>query len=300
MKFTNNAAKAAGILYLLLALSIYLPPPVSCQELILMRSAKTLSQNQIMIWESLFFAPLTKKYNFEREKFLDLKGDNYSFTAYSMLGYGLTDHVELLIQVPVPVRIATDEGVTNSSAGIGDASLQGRLMLHGGEGPFPALNLGFMLRFPTGNNREKPPLGDGTIDLGFSLVMTKRFGFFVLHLKSGYIFNGENGDATDIGDKFLYMVKGDFIVASGDYTALKELALMLGVCGNWKLKDMDTNGDYLDNTQQYRPFNIAFMIRWTPVKGLFIRPRVIVPIEPLSRGGKLYAAQYVMDFKYSF
>jgi hypothetical protein len=81
---------------------------------------------------------------------------------------------------------------------------------------------------------------------------------------------------------------------------MEELTLMLGLCGDMKQDDVDAEGETIVNSRQYQPLKISPMIRWTPAKGLFIRPRVIIPIKPLASGGKIFAAQYVLDVKYSF
>ena len=216
-----------------------------------------------------------------------------------MLGYGILDNLEFLVQLPVHKYVSTQEDATRSSAGIGDISLQTRLMLLDDSSKYPAINIGVMLRFPTGNDRQSPSLGDGTHDVGFSTVLTKRIGFFIGHVKLGYIFNGRDSDTINLGDKFLYMLKGDFIVVKGEHILMKELALMLGLNGNWAFENMDSVGA-IDNSHQYRPLNIVPMIRWTLLKGLFIRPRVVIPIRPLAEGGRYFAAQYILDVKYSF
>ncbi|MCP4600431.1 MAG: hypothetical protein GY847_07855 [Proteobacteria bacterium] len=65
----------------------------------MLRSAKTLPQSGILLWESIYFAGLVEKYDFEKEEFVELKGDNYKFTSYTMLGYGVLDNLELLVQI---------------------------------------------------------------------------------------------------------------------------------------------------------------------------------------------------------
>jgi hypothetical protein len=292
--------KRIGSACLLIAILSVIPAEALCQEVLLLRGANTLDQGEILLWESVFFAPLSEKYDFQKEDFVDLEGDNYKLTSYTMLGFGVLDNLELLIQVPVLKNVSTQEGETSSSAGIGDVSLQTRLMLADGSGRCPAINIGTMLRFPTGNWRDGPALGDGTIDLAFSTVITKKIGFFIGHVKLGYIFNGADSDTVNVGDKFLYMLKGDFVVLRGDYPLMKELALMIGLCGDFNFEDIDANGEHVDNSRQYRPLNISPMIRWTPIKKFFIRPRVVIPIKPLASGGKIYTVQYVLDLKYSF
>lgn len=286
--------------YVLIVIVAMLPPESRSQEVILLRSAKTLAQDEILTWESFYFAPLIAKYDFTKEKFVGLDGDNYKFTSYTMLGYGITNRVELLVQLPVYGNIATQEGKTSRSAGVGDISLQTRFMLNDGKEKCPAINVGIMARFPTGNILDKTSFGKGTIGLGISTIITKKIDFFIGHLKLGYIFNGTNSERINQGDKLLYMVKGDFIVLSGDYPMMKELALMIGLSGSWAFEDINSADERLGNTRQYRPLNIVPMIRWTPMVGLFIRPKVIIPIKPLAQGGKYCAAQYVLDVKYSF
>jgi hypothetical protein len=255
-----------------------------------------LPEQKILVWESLFLSFPQEKYDSDKEEFVDLGADSHSFTSYTMLGYGIVDNLELLVQLPVHWK--TQE--PDESVGIGDVSIQPRLLLYKGEGAYPSVNLGVMLRFPTGDEHEKPSLGDGTLDLGFSTVITEKIGFFVGHLKFGYIFNGRKPDEVNLGDKVMYMVKADFIVVAGDYPAMKQLALMLGFCGNWKFDDRSVDGDRVKHTHQYRPLQIAPMIRWTFAKGMFIRPKVVVPIKALATGGKYFPVQYVLDASFTF
>ncbi len=270
------------------------------QEMLLMRSAKTLPRKGLLLWESAFFADLTGKYDFEESRFVDSKGTNYKFTSYTMLGYGILDNAEFLVQLPVHHKASTKEDETNKSTGFGDMSLQTRLLAYEGNQIWPQVNFSAMLRFPTGNDKDNPPIGDSTLDLGLSTVITKKISIFTGHVKLGYIFNGRTLESVNLGDQFLYMLKGDFIIVKGNYTWMKELTFMLGLNGNFRFEDTDTDGNHVDNSYQYRPLNIVPMIRWIPVKGLFMRPRVIIPIRPFARGGTICAIQYVLDLKYSF
>ncbi|MCP4198418.1 MAG: hypothetical protein GY762_14815 [Proteobacteria bacterium] len=141
--------------------------------------------------------------------------------------------------------------------------------------------------------------GDGTTDYELSTVVTWGINFFVGHFKLGYIFNGRNDSGLNLGDKFLYMLKGDFIVLRGNYTAMKRLAVEMGLNGSMKFKDRDADGEYVDNSYIYRPLNIVTMVKWTSVKGFFVRPRLIIPITPLAKGGRI-GAVVVLDLAYSF
>ncbi|MCP4674725.1 MAG: transporter, partial [Deltaproteobacteria bacterium] len=227
---------------ILTILLLFVTGEAVCQELLLMRSAKTLPEKGALVWESTFFTTFTHKYDFEKKRFTDLRGDNYKLTSFTMLGYGILNNLELLAQLPIHYNTSTKEGKTDTSLGVGDMSLQTRIMVCAGDKIWPAINFSAMLRFPSGDDKGNPRLGDGTIDYGFSTVVTKRAGFFIAHIKFGYIFNGRDSNNTKLGDQFLYMLKGDFILVDGNHTAMKELTLMIGINGNLKAENTDIDG----------------------------------------------------------
>ena len=212
----------------------------------------------------------------------------------------MLDNLEFLVQLPVVWNVSTQADKTYSAAGPGDVALQTKLMLTDGKVGGPAVNIGTMVRFPTGDATENPALGGGTFDLGFSAVFTKKIYLFTGHVKFGYIYSGSDVGGIDVGDKFLYMLKADFAVVKGERPPMKELALMVGLCGDLEFEGNGAEGRPVSNTGQYRPLKIALMVKWVPLKRLFIRPRVVIPMKPLARGGKIFAAQYVLDLGYRF
>jgi hypothetical protein len=270
------------------------------QEVLLLRSARNIPAGRVLLWQSFFYGEQALEYDFDDERFEDVPGDDGSFTSYTMLGYGLLDSLELLVQIPVHHRRAPVEDSPATNAGFGDLSLETRIMASDGSGGWPLIGFGVMLRFPTGASDRAPPLGDGSLDLGLSTIFTRRFGFLVAHLKLGGYFNGTGERDVDLGDELLYMLKGDFIIAEKKGAPLEELALLIGLNGKLHFEDRDADGKPIPRTRVMRPLSFVPMIKWTPVRRFFVRPKLVIPLTPVASGGKLYPIQYVLDLRLLF
>jgi hypothetical protein len=280
--------------------AVSLPRPSRAQDALLLRDASTLPRGKTLLWESLVFVELTHRYDFERERFAALDGDNRGFTALTIMGHGVSDRLEILLHLPFQHKVATAQEKTTSAGGLGDLSVQARMGLVRGRGPWPSVVLSGLVRLPSGDDDGRPALGDGTTDYAVALILTESLDRLRWHLKLGYYVNGKTPGGVEIGDSFLYMLKVDLVVVRSTKTSPQELAVMLGVCGRLDHADTDRLGRRLPETRQYRPVNIVPMVRWTPVEGLAVRPRVVVPIRPLAEGGKIGAVQPALDVRYSF
>lgn len=257
------------------------------------RSAKTLSQGGVLIWDSLFYANLVEKYDWDKKDWIRLAGDNSKFSSVTMLGYGITDNLEFLAHIPVFSWTSTKSGDTNTETGIGDMSVQTRYFLNRGSKKWPLVNVSAFARFPTGDDETSPALGDGTTDFAVgTTVQTQKIGNFYGILKLGYVFNGETDNDIDLGDEFMYCLKAN-------YQLTKDLKLSCNLRGTIAAKQEDADGNKIDDTQKKRLY-VCPMVIWSPVKGLKIKPKLKIPLKSESEGGKLFDVQYVLECWYVF
>lgn len=148
------------VLLMLLVLNAVIltsPSDISAQDAtpLLWRSAKTLPQGGMLIWDSLFYADLTEEYDWDKKDWIKLDGDYSKFTSVTMLGYGITDQLEILGHIPVHSWIVAGKTTT----GVGDMSLQTRYLLNKGSGSWPLMNVYAFVRFPTGDDEKSPAVG---------------------------------------------------------------------------------------------------------------------------------------------
>ena len=274
--------------------------PVTAQDALLLRRGTTLPQGTVMVWESLSFTEFTHMYDNDKGQWASLPGDNRGFSSLTLVGAGLSERFEILLHLPLVHRVSTVDRSTSRAGGLGDISVQTRLNLTHGLRHWPAVALSGLARLPSGDDSSSPTLGDGSTDYGFALVVTKTFGRSAVHLKLGHYINGRAPDETNLGDRMLYMIKADYAVVRSQSRFLRELVIMLGTSGRLDYAGSGPHGTRIANTREYRPLNIVPMLRWTPVAGFFVRPRVVVPVRALAEGGKIGAVTCILDTMLSF
>ena len=273
--------------------SIFLITPLGARAQdatpLLWRSAKTLTQGGILIWDSLFYADLTEKYDWNKKDWVDLSGDYSKFTSLTMFGYGITDQLEILGHIPIHRWTSAGESTT----GIGDMSLQIRYLLNNNSKSWPFVNIYAFVRFPTGDDEESPAVGDGTTDFALGTnIQTQKIGKFSGLLKMGYVFNGKDDADIDLGDEFRYCLKAN-------YHLKKSIILSCNLMGIKTYKKKDADGNKIENTRKNRLYVVPMVI-WSPVKGLKIKPKLKVPIRSECKGGNLFDVQYILECYYCF
>lgn len=116
--------------------------------------------------------------------------------------YGVTENLSLTLGIPY--LIEKEEGNKNSE-GLGDINLRIKYQLFRKDtlGAQDKLSVIYGIKFPTGDEDEKPSLGSGAIDHTFGLTIghesTTLYGFAT----GRYVLRTESG-GRDKGDKFIF------------------------------------------------------------------------------------------------
>jgi len=174
-----------------------------------------------------------------------------------------------------------------SSFGIGDAWIKARYGLLQAKMSPVKLTFSAAAILPTAPEDAKPSLGDRTLDLGFGLVaQTMKFAGFVGHARAGYWLNGKKtvGEVKKTqGNMLEYIAKVDYVFGS-------RASMFLTVAGT-----MQAAGDGNAQTTRHG-LSVGAVLKPLPVVKLAVRPKLILPLEALSKGGSINPWEAGLDF----
>lgn len=133
-----------------------------------------------------FYEPLpnnTQKYQFQEQLFVQ---------------YGITDRLEIDVQILYQQNYAKQNDLTIQSSGLGESNLFLRYCLTEEQGWFPHFTALIQLKIPTGKYQQASPdkqgtdlMGNGSWDHGYGIILTKKIKPFLLHLDAIYNFSLE-------------------------------------------------------------------------------------------------------------
>lgn len=179
---------------------------------------------------------------------------------------------------------------TLKSSGLGDLMVYARYgILQSSEQPIKvALLLGANL--PTTSKNANPALSDRTTDVAFGFSLnTKKLGKFLGHVRAAYWFNGDLPDEaieTKVGDMFEYVLCGDYSVSK---TVTPELAL------TGYIRDQNEFGGTWIPKSEASQHLLGVLVMWKPISMLTIRPKVSIPLKPISQGSTLASVYGGLD-----
>ncbi|MEO0081058.1 MAG: hypothetical protein ABIL25_02050 [candidate division WOR-3 bacterium] len=250
------------------------------------RGAGTLKPKQFIAQLDLAYSQTAKTYNWTDKKWdtLAAKKKTTTISGMLLLGYAPLKKWEILAMVP----LASKSQDTLSSMGVGDVELHTRYQFIADKKAPVKLTAAAAFGLPTSNKDAKPKIGDGKMSGGLGLIATtKSFGKIVGHLRAAYWLNGKVNDTTKVGNMFEYVTKLDY-----DFT--KSFQLWLSLVGTMQAKT-EVNGTAVDKTQQDRHVTqVGAVVKPVPV--LSIRPKVMVPIAALCKGGAIAPFGVGLDF----
>ena len=185
---------------------------------------------------------------FEGEK----AGDEKKSAIEYHLSYGLTP--DFTIGFVVPQVLEKEEGSSSSSSsrGIGDLSLRGkyRFLRYDEPGATTGVALNLALKLPSGDERESPPLGTGSVDYMVGLAVTREGLVHYFFSDARYRINTE-AHGVRRGNVFFFDIAYGIRPREAKY--LKPDLVVLAEL-NWedvsgtrvgKVKDSDTGGEHL-------------------------------------------------------
>jgi hypothetical protein len=137
-----------------------------------------------------------------------------------------------------------------------------------------------------------PPLGDKTTDFGFGVcAQTARFGILVGHVRAGYWLNGRPNDTTKLGNML-------------EYAAVLDLNLAPRVVPQLALSGLSVGQTEYNETARQRTevsqhvANLLLMLK--PAGTLVVRPKVALPLKPLSKGSYFPDVYWGLDIWATF
>ncbi len=280
------------ILFLSVALVLVLSELSRAQ--VLWRSAKTMPQGSYLAMASWYRMDFNRSYKWSGEKWADFPSDS-SRTYWgfeTMFGYGVTDRLETHVHIPIAFKSASNDTIDKSSSGIGDIYLKTRFALIPWAKDRHGLTLTGALRFGTGSWLPQPKLGlgDGSTDFAIGEIFsTAWMNNFRGHLKANYWFNGVNHSGEDVGDELKVIVKLDRNLSP------KVMPFITYIYYSQSKKE--SAAGVIANSEKIRRYFVLGGV-YKPMKGMFIRPKVVIPIG--GEGGILFDYKPLIDFWFVF
>jgi hypothetical protein len=252
-----------------------------------------MSKGTFIIFTSGYYTYFNKFYNFEDKKWVDFPyNKSMIFKGFqNMIGFALTDRIEVMIHIPIIFNYSQAAGIINSSSGIGDIFLKTRIGILKWASNRHGLTLIGAVRFNTGDKTATPSLGDGSIDIALGSIFSSAWiSKWQAHLKANYWLNGKSDKNIDIGDEFEFIAKLDRKFSN-------RIVGFFGYNHYSLFKNKNINGEAIDNTQKIRHY-IVVGCTYSPGNGFNIRPKITIPIN--GKGGNLFPYKLCLDVWYTF
>lgn len=254
------------------------------------RGAGTLKPRQFIIQLDNSYSQTSLGYNWSTKEWKDTIADNKKVTSIGttlQLGIGmpwLLKNWELMLMVP----LAAKSQDTLNSLGLGDIELQTRCGIIAGKTAPVKLTAVGALGLPVADQNAKPKIGDGKLSGALGLIATtKAFGKAVGHLRAAYWLNGKTNDTTKAGNMLEYVAKVDY-----DFT--KKFQLWASLVGTMQGRT-EVNSTAKEKTEQDRHVaQVGLVVKPVPV--LSVRPKVMLPLAGISRGGAIAPFSAGLDF----
>jgi hypothetical protein len=251
------------------------------------RSAKTIPGGSAIFQMNLSYCEIARSWSWPNEEWSDLSDANKTTVigAHFMFGYAPIPKLELLAHIP----LLRKEKDTLSSFGLQDLWAKVRYNFIG-EKAKPYITGVVAVRIPTASEDANPGLDDRTLDIGAGLLYFQQFSNILVHLRTGYFYNGKNDADIDVGDEVELFFKPEYVFN-------KKVKVFLGFSLVETLKAKNDAGTSIDNTQK-RLFTLTPGLVATPAPGLTVRPKFIYPLEMLSQGGTNFPWKIGFDVWY--
>jgi hypothetical protein len=251
------------------------------------RSAQTIPGGSAIFQMNLSYAQIARSWSWTTEEWSDIPDASKTTVmgAHFMLGYAPIPKLELLAHVPLMKK----DRDTLSSFGLQDVWAKVRYNLIG-EKAKPYITGVVAVRIPTASEDANPALDDRTLDIGAGLLYFQQFNNILIHIRTGYFYNGKTDADIDVGDDVEVFFKPEYV-----FNKKVKVFLAFSLVETFKAKD--AGGTSIDNTQKRR-FTLTPGLVATPAPGLKIRPKFVYPLEMVCQGGSNFAWQIGFDVWY--
>ena len=238
------------------------------------RSSTMNKKYQFFGWTNFGYNQTASSYDWASGRFVGTRTVSCDLT----LAYGLANNFDIDLVAPLAMK---QKGGAKSN-GLGDLMLYARYgIAQAADQPLKVALL-FGANLPTTSKSASPALSDRTTDVAFGLSMnTKKLGRFYGHIRAAYWFDGDlPGTAvpTKVGDMFEYVLCGDYSISK---TVTPEVAL------TGYIRDQNNlDGTWVPKSEGSQHL-LSLLVIWKPVSNLTIRPKLSIPVKPISQGGTL-------------
>jgi len=246
------------------------------------RSSTMNKQNQFFGWTNFGYNQTATSYNWSSGKYETPDGfvPTKTISCDLTLAYGLANNFDIDAVFPLAMK----QKDTFKSQGLGDLMVYARWgVLQDPDKPLKAALI-FGANFPTTSKTADPALSDRTTDVAFGFsATTKKLGNFLAHIRAAYWYNGYLPDSvadsqTKVGDMFEYNL-------TFDYSVTKTITPELAFVGS--MRDNTVWGATWVPHTQVSQHTANVLVIWKPISILTIRPKVGLPLTPISEGGTL-------------
>lgn len=252
------------------------------------RSSTMNKKYQFFGWTNFGYNQTASSYDWTSGKFETPDGfvSTKTVSCDLTLAFGLANNFDIDVVAPLAMKQKGDA----KSTGLGDLMLYARYGIAQSSDQPLKVALLFGANLPTTSKNASPALSDRTTDLAFGFSMnTRKLGRFLGHIRAAYWFNGDlpgTAVATKVGDMFEYVLCGDYSVSN---TVTPELAL------TGYIRDQNEFGGTWIPKSEGSQHLLGVLVIWKPISMLTIRPKVSLPLKPISQGGALASVYGGLD-----
>lgn len=257
---------------------------------LLWRGPKTAPKGKPIFMVGLGYSKTDKSYNWADEEWAEIANNNQTsvINSHFMIGYAPMNKWEIMAHIPVMYKSRD----TLSSFGLQDIWIKTRYNLLGGK-TTPYLTGVAAVRIPTANEDANILLDDRTLDFAVGALYMHTMNPVLLHLKAGYWLNGSKETATgdvNMGDNIEVIIKPEYV-----FTPKVKAFLNFTWVETFKSKDED--GNDIENSEKRR-LTVTPGIVAKPAPGLSIRPKLLIPIDAINKGGSNFTWKIGLDVWY--
>jgi len=288
--------KSVTGIILIACFCVFILPQADAQ--VLWRSAKTMKKGSVIAMAQWYYMDFAKVYDTTEGEWKDEDNDYLKWGFETMFGYAVTDRWEVMLHIPIRFHSFEKPDLDESNSGVGDIFFKTRYSVLPWAKDKHGLAFLGSVRFGTGeydNPYSFCNCGDGSTDFGlggiFSTAWIKNFRG---HLKLNYWINGEDKVHNDV----TYTVGNEVrFIGKVDYNFHKKfMGFMTYIFYNQAEKE-DEDGNKIENSDKTR-HNFVLGGLWKPQKGLFIRPKIVLPLG--GENGRNFGFKPVLDVWYIF
>ena len=262
---------------------------------VLWLSAANLKQGKIIAMTEFYYSSLNKIYDTADEKWIDNPDTKSEWGFNSMIGYGITDRFDALIHIPFRnIAFENEDGTVEKDAmGVGDIWLKSQFAVIPWSKDKNGLAFLSTISLPTGSLKDDFTLGSGRIDFAIGEIFSTKWTHnWRGHIKANYWFSQNTGGTSgkDVGDNYEVILKIDKF-----FTKTAFAFVVFNYTQKWK--DQTAAGIHTAWTQKSR-YVIQPGITYIPKPGLFIRPKVAIPVS--GEVGEMNDYKILVDVWYVF